>query len=808
MGLDWLSEETVARYTAELSTHRAAWAWVSVILVAAGLSLLLVRARLPGLLLRQRRVLTWLVLLAVCAFGLHYAWQLRWLADDAFISFRYARNLTEGKGLVFNDGERVEGYTNFLWTLILSGFLALGLDAPQVSIVLTLACLAGCLLVTTRLVHDELERRGQVPFLSVAAFLLAGNYTFASFGTSGLETMFASLLVLLAVERAARGALVTAGAAGIAATMAHPDHAIFYALLGALLVLRSRPWAWLRGALRRPVTASLAAGARGWRHNLLGYAAPFVLVYLPYFAWRTAYYGDLFPNTYYAKSGSEWYLSQGFEYLAISGITSGLWAVVPLALFGIWRQRASLVAQFTLVAVPLYLLYVAKIGGDFMLGRLLCPAMPPLLVMAELGLMALLLGTRWWQRASAFLTLPSLALVATPTVVIAAFEKYRMVADERTFYELTSFDPIVVNSIYSEQARALNTAFASAVRPPKFGTGCVGIIGYDTSLPLFDYFGLTDPDVARLQIKNRGRPGHEKRASEGDALRAGTDFAEADTFPMPYNGLTPIQVGDFQFQLLKYDAALLEPLRAKRAVSVTNFEGYLKRWRAPRSVRKLACDAWFMSQFYFRVNDRARADKAGSGALRQLTNKLPPGLVDWVIYAESPRKAGFQPLWHWSFDEPLSSAWQLSGDAFEREPRRKRLPDQPLTLGHEGGFVSSYHPYNEDAGRGELRSPPVVLQGDVITLRVGGGRSENLSVRLLIDDEIVTHLTGCDSTQMYRWAWDIRAYRGRVARVVIVDESEDDGGSISVDEIGEWRAATSAAAAAPGATVSEDPAPR
>ena len=56
--------------------------------------------------------------------------------DDAFISFRYAKNLSEGTGLVYNAGEYVEGYSNFLWTL----FLALGaffeLDLPWLSILL------------------------------------------------------------------------------------------------------------------------------------------------------------------------------------------------------------------------------------------------------------------------------------------------------------------------------------------------------------------------------------------------------------------------------------------------------------------------------------------------------------------------------------------------------------------------------------------------------------------------------------------------------------------------------------------------
>src|SRR5690606_452754 len=60
-------------------------------------------------------ILSWLLAgLAALCFGLLRAIELRWVCDDAFISFRYAQNLIDGHGLVFNAGERVEGYTNFL----------------------------------------------------------------------------------------------------------------------------------------------------------------------------------------------------------------------------------------------------------------------------------------------------------------------------------------------------------------------------------------------------------------------------------------------------------------------------------------------------------------------------------------------------------------------------------------------------------------------------------------------------------------------------------------------------------------------
>src|SRR4051794_18934740 len=65
--------------------------------------------------------------------------------DDAYISFRYARNLVEHGQLVFNPGERVEGFTNFLWTLLLAGGIKLGLSPVLTSRFLGIAFGVGTL---------------------------------------------------------------------------------------------------------------------------------------------------------------------------------------------------------------------------------------------------------------------------------------------------------------------------------------------------------------------------------------------------------------------------------------------------------------------------------------------------------------------------------------------------------------------------------------------------------------------------------------------------------------------------------------
>ena len=79
----------------------------------------------------------WIGLVIAAGFLLWHITSYWFLCDDAFISFRYARNLSEGYGLVFNPGfERVEGYTNFSWVVLLAGLARLGVAPESAALVL------------------------------------------------------------------------------------------------------------------------------------------------------------------------------------------------------------------------------------------------------------------------------------------------------------------------------------------------------------------------------------------------------------------------------------------------------------------------------------------------------------------------------------------------------------------------------------------------------------------------------------------------------------------------------------------------
>lgn len=219
----------------------------------------------------------------------------RWTVDDAFIYFRYAENLAEHGELNWNVGEDpVEGYTGIAMPLVLAAWIKAGGSPVVAAKAIGLICyfltgwaILGCLVL---LRVQKIVRAG-VLFLYFTAPLM---FTHA---WSGLETTWFS--------------------AGLTASL----------LLGLLCLDARRPAAryetlfagtLLMTSLVRPEGAALAAAygialalAR-WhsdRREFVAFALRFAFVYvLPgglYFLWRYHYYGQLLPNTFYAKASAE-----------------------------------------------------------------------------------------------------------------------------------------------------------------------------------------------------------------------------------------------------------------------------------------------------------------------------------------------------------------------------------------------------------------------------------------------------------------------------------------------------------------------
>jgi len=115
-----------------------------------------------------------------------------WAGEDAFIFFRYVDNFINGQGLVFNIGERVEGFTAPLWVFLLSGVsMITDLGLRQISIITGLFLSTSAILII--LYFDSTKKL----FIPIGVILLITNSAFRDFATSGFETSLTYLLLTI-----------------------------------------------------------------------------------------------------------------------------------------------------------------------------------------------------------------------------------------------------------------------------------------------------------------------------------------------------------------------------------------------------------------------------------------------------------------------------------------------------------------------------------------------------------------------------------------------------------------------------------
>jgi len=271
--------------------------------------------------------------------GMVWAYTSLWLSDDCFVTFRYISNLFAGNGLVYNVGEYVEGFTHPLWLLMLLPFNG---SLEVASQALGLLSFAGVIYLLTR--------SGWL-----AALLVVLNLEMRIWATGGLETMFFTFLVLLSVWAVKKDWV---GWILLTMVLTRPDGLL---IAGIVLLFNWKAY--------KPL-----------------------LLLIPLLALRYFYYGDVLPNTYYAKLETDF--AQGFYYI---------WAYISvyistfLILLGFRHIKEKEIALPMAIIFAYLILFVAKVGGDFMYARFIIPVIPLTYLIIEQSLkryknIALLVG--------------------------------------------------------------------------------------------------------------------------------------------------------------------------------------------------------------------------------------------------------------------------------------------------------------------------------------------------------------------------------------------------------------------------------
>ncbi len=297
--------------------------------------------------------LIWSIVLMAAAIGIFIYTCLYFdlTQDDAYISFRYAENFLNGNGLVFNIGERVEGYTNFLWVIILALFKGLlGISYLTTSRVLGVVAGATIFVLIYVLIRRCYEKGISAVYAGSAVALLSSlasaYWSIASLETAAFACMVTASIVAEYVRpRLTPALLVIAG-------LLRPEGVVVFGIILIHRIIRQR---------RFP----------------LEYFLVFSLPLVPFAVFKLTYYGSLFPNPYYAKSGVGFeYILSGLEYLWYFTKTVGLYGViflVPLlAIKKLWSHFSLLY-----LVVLIYIAYIVWVGGDVLkVYRFFVPIVP------------------------------------------------------------------------------------------------------------------------------------------------------------------------------------------------------------------------------------------------------------------------------------------------------------------------------------------------------------------------------------------------------------------------------------------------
>lgn len=431
----------------------------------------------------ETRLLHVFILISILLISLTHIFAFNTDAEDTYIGLRYVKNLVDGNGFVFNSFDRVEGYSDFLWLLLIAGLHKVsGLDIPFAARTLGLICSVITLAYSYQLAH---KLTGEKTPGYLVAFLIAMNGSFSCYGLSGLENPLFAFFILFFVDSLLAHRWYRVGIIIGLAAMTRPE--------GVVLSL--------------PVGLYLLAYEATWKDRMLnlsksGFAA--FILFIPWTYWRYDYYGYLIPNTIAAKDGMDlWYqlkigLKYSFRFL-FDHMEWMLLIVIPAVMLmkelkhtkSLRSVSPSVFVCFTVAFT--FLVVYTYFGGDWMPGFRFYASIIPLL-----GLLLLLV----WKNSRIPFNQIGLYLV----IALVGFSQLRnstqspyMIKGVREWdYEVNGLKMI---GKWFQDTLPNTTLLATLPN---------GAFSYYNELPTIDAGGLTDNQVGRYGNKKKvgGVPGH------------------------------------------------------------------------------------------------------------------------------------------------------------------------------------------------------------------------------------------------------------------------------------------------------------
>lgn len=419
----------------------------------------------PVQVLRKAWLYGWRAAYLLCAVLVLFSLTSNWSYDDPFITYRYAENIAQGHGPVYNEGAKVLSTTTPLLALVLSLAKFVWPNLLQVANLIGAASLA-----FSGLLLYEMAALYRTPAAGWFGLFFYPTFPLL-FVTIGSETPLYISLILASIWAYSARRYSLAGFFSALAVLARPDGVLAAAVLAIHFLF----------AIRRPIP---------WK--AIGI---FVAINLLWFGFAWLYFGSPLPVTLTAKQHQgamtisdrfidgvlptfEWYAHYWGYWLAAAAGLLGVWTILRRrsgwGMLLVWT--AVYTGAYTLLNVSRYVWYYA-------------PLVPGLVICAGIGLQFLLELARTHRRT--LLRVACAAGLAVVLISLAFFQarylwRFHFVQNERT-------------SIYREVGEWLrNNSPAEA----SVATLEVGTIGYYSGRKMIDFAGLIQPDVARRLTKD------------------------------------------------------------------------------------------------------------------------------------------------------------------------------------------------------------------------------------------------------------------------------------------------------------------
>ena len=420
--------------------------------------------------------------------------------DDAFITFRYARNVLAGEGFVYNPGERVQGTTTPLYTLLMAGEKALlpGAGFPMLAIVTNALADAASIVVLAWLCKRTLD----APWLGIACGLTwAVSPMSVTFAIGGMETSVYVLLLLLTLACYALGHANWSALFCALATLTRPD-----ALLIAVPLFAHMLFVRVFSVLTRDARRTGDRLLIPWREG-----AVYFSVLAPWVLFATLYFGNPLANSVVAKTAAyrldrfsalvrliQHYATPFFEYEVFTTAWVGVGAVLYLFLSivgGVAMVRRE--GKLLPLAVYPWFYFVAFSASNPLIFRwYLAPILPVYTLCILYG--GLRVGTdlvtvirRKWAAAPVAGRAAGLVLVAAAcAMLLNGWTLHPDHGPDRPAPEMAWFK---LEQLYRQAT--LDLCVNQPVSPEtRIAAGDIGVIGFVSGARILDTLGLVSPE--------------------------------------------------------------------------------------------------------------------------------------------------------------------------------------------------------------------------------------------------------------------------------------------------------------------------